>query len=147
MQSKIGEKNNNTIHLAIDSINVDALESLFYNQISEQLIRMRNAAITYNESQSEMTFLIDNVQHKLDTVNVEPDGSCLFGACVHQMLRTKIDSTTQSNETKKLRANVVTHIKSNYLEFKRELEGVALDLWQNEVDFNLELACKRFLEN
>lgn len=136
-----------TTHLKIEPIDVNSLELLIYNQISDQLIKMKNAAMTHNESQSEMIFLNGNVRHTLQKVKIDPDGSCLFGATIHQTLGTEIGSTTQTNETKKLRADVVDHIKNNRSDFKRELEGVVLDIWENEAKSNIELACTRFLQH
>lgn len=138
--------NNSTTHLLIEPIDVDTLESLIYSQISDQLIRMKNATITYDESRNEMKFIIEKIQQTLHTVEINADGSCLFGASVHQLLTTEIADKKQSNETKKLRADVVEHIKNNRLDFKHQLEGAALDLWEGEAKLNLESACKRFLE-
>lgn len=67
--------NNSTTYLSIEAIDVSNLESLIYNQISDQLIRMTNAALTYNESQTEMKFLVENVQHTLHTAEIDANGN------------------------------------------------------------------------
>lgn len=140
------QSSNSTTSLSIEPIDVSTLESLIYNQISDQLIQMKNVTMTHNEQLSEMIFLIGNARYSLHTVKIDANGSCLFGASIHQTLGTKIASTAQSEGTKKLRADVVAHIKKNRTEFKKELEGAALDLWETEARLNLEVACTRFLE-
>lgn len=146
MDNKPQSSNNLTTRLSIVSTDVGDLESIIYNQISDQLIEMKNAAMTHNESQIEMKFLIENVPHELQAVEIDANGSCLFGASVHQILKTEISSKLQSNETKKLRGDVVVHIQENLLQFKRELEGTVQHVWGPKVKSNLELACKYFLE-
>lgn len=140
------QSSNTTTSLSIEPIDVSTLESLIYNQISDQLIQMNNAAIKYNESLSKMNFIIESTRHMLHKVEIDANGSCLFGASIHQIHRTQIAGKTQSNETKNIRADVVAHIKKNRSGFKKELEGAALDLWEENAKLNLESACTRFLE-
>lgn len=144
-ENQIHDENINS-SLSIEPVNVSTFESLIYNQISDQLIRMKNAAMKHNESHSEIKFLIENTRHTLQTVTIDPNGNCLFGASIHQTLRTQIGSIIQSNETKQLRADVVAHIKTNRSEFKNELEGAALDLWESNETLDHELASTQFLE-
>lgn len=142
--------NNITTGLSIEThtiADITTLESMIYDQISEQLIHMYNATITNGESQTEMKFFINNVQHQLCTTQIEADGSCLFGAAIHQILKTKVGSTTQANETQKLRANVVAYIKQNRSEFNQELKDAALHLWGANTNFDIESACNQYIED
>lgn len=137
---------NSNASLSIEPVDVSTFESLIYNQISDQLIRMKNTAMTHNEPHSEVKFLIGNKRHTLHTVGIDANGNCLFGASIHQTFQTKIGGIVQSNETKQLRADVVAHIKNNRSEFQTELKGSALGLWQSVETLDLEWACTRFLE-
>lgn len=139
--------NNHSMTSALSIEPTNDLEQLIYNQISEQLLRMNNAVLAHNESKTEMIFFIENVQHKLLQSEIEPDGNCIFGALVHQMRMYKISSNKQSQGTKKLRVDVVDHIKKYPERFEKELDGVVLNLWGREAHSNLQLARETFLND
>lgn len=63
----------------------------------------------------------------LQLAKIKGDGNCLFRALAHQLFQEKLNTSKQNKSTKKLRADLVEYIKSNYADFEHELKGSVLD--------------------
>lgn len=127
-------------------LDINQLQSLIYNQISAQILDMSNAMIKYDETEKDMKFLIEDETYKAKYTKIAPNGSCFFGASVHQLLKHHTDSRLHAKETKKLRADVVNYIKKHRPNFEYELKGAAFDLWGGAVSEAIQSASTKFLE-
>lgn len=116
-----------------------------YTQISNQLGRMNDSVLSHGEKEHNMQFNITNSQCKLQVVKIPSDGSCLFGALIHQLFGTGIKSDEHRKLTAKLRADVVTHIKLNVESFEHELKGAVLNTFEGKKVRNMKQKCIDFL--
>lgn len=144
------DKNDRTIILQIDpiqkSMSNEDLLSLIYNQISEQIQEMIASTLKHNVTEIDMPFEIENEKFTMHVAEIEPDGSCLFSALVHQIFKSKIGSRVFSNAVAKLRRDVVHHIKEHRLDFEYELKGIVYELNEGKKVTDIEKACTKYLE-
>lgn len=144
--------NDSTIFLQIEqlseSFSIENVQSLIYDQISEQLNDMLEISLKHNIEENDMAFKIDNEEFTLQFAQIDADGNCMFAALTHQLSKTRIGSRSHSNAVSKLRKDVVKYIKSHRSEFEHELKGRIYE--QNELNGkkteNIENAWQHYLE-
>lgn len=98
---------------AADSIVVtlpDNEKSIFFEQMSSQNLRMMRLALENDEHKKVMVLKHDSRFDTIDVLEIDPDGNCLFGACVHQIHATKLGSPTHYELVAALRREAVEHI-------------------------------------
>lgn len=130
---------------SIDAQSISVLENVLYQQISDQILKMMATTYKYEESNEDMAFDLDHQNKTLQVSKVRADGSCLFRALAHQLFAEKLYTSAQDQSTKKLRADVVAHIKRNFEDFEHELKGCVLDRKQSSEVHDLDKECKLYL--
>lgn len=125
-------------------------KSVFFEQMSEQNLRMMRAALENKEHKKVMVLKNDNRFDTIDVVDVDPDGNCLYGACVHQIHATKLGTTEHYEMVAAIRKEVVDHISKNFSRYERVLkfrieEEAEAKTGKRPDDVN-EAQCKKFIE-
>lgn len=99
-------------------------EKKLFDQISNQIGKMFETAISHGDVFNEMSFkLLDDKFHKLKVVKMPGDGSCLFHSITHQLFNFKASSTEHKTASAKLREDVCKYITMHYSTFKLQLQS------------------------
>lgn len=121
----------------------------FFEQMSSQNLRMMRAALENNEQKNAMVVKIGDQVDTIDVLEIDPDGNCLLGTCVHQIHATKLGSKQHYDKVTAIRKEIVDHISNNFeryaavLKFRIEEEEEARSGKRpNNVD---ESQCKKFV--
>lgn len=128
-------------------LNISDLESLIYGQISNQIVHMNQIALKHNEQEVDLMFYIEDKEHILQVVEIEPDGNCLFGTLSHQLFDLKVGNRSHTTAMKKLRKDAVNHIKNHRKNFETELKGRLYELNEGKKITEMESACTDYVEN
>lgn len=88
-----------------------------YTQLSTQLTNVTAAVLRNSDQKEEIKFTLNKAPKKLLVAMIPGDGSCLYGALAHQLFMYKIGGKKHIEATKKLRADVVEHILTNFFVF------------------------------
>lgn len=104
-------------------LNEVEIRDIIFKQMSNQVAKMTENKILFDETERVMEFELNDKVYELDILKVNADGSCLYRAADHQMSCEKLNGTKQSQNTDNLRANVIAFIKSNYEKFEYDLKG------------------------
>lgn len=145
------EANSSTIFLQIEPLNesftIECVQSLIYEQISEQMNDMLEVLLKHNIEEHDMAFKIDGEEFFLKYAQIEPDGNCMFAALTHQLLKKKIGSRSHTNEVSKLRKHVVDYITNHRPEFEHDLKGIIYERNEGKEVKNIGKACDNYLKN
>lgn len=118
-----------------------------YQQISKQVLKMMETAYKFNECNENMIFELEEGEASCQVTKIKRDGNCLFRALAHQLFGETQSIRKQDQSMKRLRADVVAHIKENYADFEHELKGCVMDRKEN-VDVNsLDMECQLYLNH
>lgn len=125
-------------------------KSVFFEQMTKQNLRMMRAALENQEHKKVMVLKNDNRFDTIDVVDVDPDGNCLYGACVHQLHAFKVGSKEHYQMVAELRKAVVDHISKNFSRYERVLkfrieEEAEAKTGMRPDDVN-ETQCKQFVD-
>lgn len=105
----------------VDNNSSETVSSL-YKQFSTQSLRLFEAALTHNETKSQMQVIFGDRSASLNVFDILKDGNCLFGSLTHQLSLVKINSDEHVKQTADLRKNVVSHIIENIEQYKQVLK-------------------------
>lgn len=94
------------------------IEDQLYHQMTIQTIKMSNSAALNDEK----SFTFSNVHLQVKVGVTKPDGNCLFSSISHQLSLTVLDTITHEKNAKKLRQDVVTHIRSNIKDYVDQMK-------------------------
>lgn len=118
---------------------------LLYQQISEQIHKIRNATVSNDDRTERVQMTIANDPLWLEVANATPDGSCMFGSFVHQLFGYKIRSDAQVQAVRQLRRDVVQYISEHFSEFQHVLlDGVLHENSLSQTE-DTDRACRIFL--
>lgn len=106
---------------------------------------MSNVSLKNNENEIDITFFVEEKKCTLTLNEIDADGSCLFGALVHQFSKPKLNNRVHKNGNKKLRADIVAHLKKNRSDFQHELEGRIYEQFNEISNDNMKSAIDNFL--
>lgn len=94
-----------------------------YEQFSHQITTMTATLYTTTPKENMQIKLAENDFRTVNVSIVPADGNCLFTSLAHQLFGYRIGSKEMTRACKKLRADVVDHIKKNYASFEHEIKG------------------------
>lgn len=128
----------------------DNEKSIFFEQMSLQNLRMMRAALENEEHKKVMVLKCNGRFDTIDVLEIDPDGNCLYGACVHQIHATKLGTTKHYEMVAALRKDVVDHILKNFHRYVRVLkyrveEEAEIKTGQKPKNVN-ENQCKLFVD-
>lgn len=127
---KITEQQDNTNALSDESqaqsndlmkITIVDEASNLYCQMSAPILRLIESTLLNGENKNLMAIKHAEQFENIAVINVPGDGNCLFGACVHQIKRYKVNSTEHNDLVYQLRKNVVDYISDNLNWFKQSM--------------------------
>lgn len=72
------------------------------------------AALENEEHKKVMVLKCNGQFDTIDVLEIDPDGNCLYGACVHQIHATKLGTTKHYEMVAALRKDVVDHILKKF---------------------------------
>lgn len=137
---------NSNIHSEQMTIENENLHNKLFEQLSKQNLQNIVNRMKMNENVAKMNFKIGSENHTVDIVKIAPNGAFFFGAVAHQIYGLKVDSKEHKQKTTELRAEVVSHIQSNYENFELALKGRVYEGKTERVDAaNLKSECLIFL--
>lgn len=125
-------------------------KTAFFEQMSSQNLRMMRAALENNEQKNAMVMKVGNQAVTIDVLEIDPDGNCLIGTCVHQIHATKLGSKQHYDMVTALRKEIVDHIINNFeryahvIKFRIEEEEEAQS--GKKPDNVDDAQCKKFVE-
>lgn len=119
-------------------------ETLLCEQILSQIKNMAKIALKHSETREIMYVNVEEIS-PIIAAKIEPDGSCLFGALAHQLFFEKINSTEHRKSMKKLREDVVIHIKRNFKSFENVLIERVHDWKRSSTILDVQKECNIFL--
>lgn len=91
-----------------------SLRDEIFKQISTQVLEMTEITLTNSEKTMKMTIQVNGVAKSVEVAKIASDGDCLFAALVHQIHHVEINSDDHDRLCKKIRLEVVDHIKKNF---------------------------------
>lgn len=110
-----------------------------FTQLKVQALKMKNAVHRSNEMTESMSFNIDEeVSGHVFISNIAADGNCMFGALAHQLFYVKLNSKQHDELTKKLREQVVAHIKENFASYAQIIKGRILERGTQAMEMDKE---------
>lgn len=140
----------------IEYASVRDLETLIYEQISKQSLKMIEISLQNKEIVETMDFVHSDKTYDLNVVNISPDGNCLIGAMVHQIFGDKLLSKEHELAVIRLRVDVVKYIHDNLKWFELELKNRIYNIKDKQVQEgdrrkikieNFEEEAKKFLHD
>lgn len=117
--------NQTTILLKIETVLADEIN--VYDQLSRQIAKMVECFAKNNDGTTAMSFDIEEKTCCAEIAKIESDGSCLFGALVHQLHGFQLSSSMYKKAVVDLRSEVVDYIRANISTFEHELKGRIYD--------------------
>lgn len=124
------------------------VRNIIFQQISKQNLFMMSTTLKHNEESECMNFELNSERITLMVCEIDPYGSCLFGALAHQMYGCKIKSAEHEQKTGELRERAVNHIRSNFERFKFILKGRVYEESKDPVDAEeVDTECRVFLNS
>lgn len=155
--NKKTSERNTTIELVIQPIatkcEIDTveLESEFYSQMKQQIIKMGNIAAKNHDEFAETVLGTagkgTKIWKTIKYCQVSANGNCFFLSMSHQFFGCKIGSEQHIQHATELRQNVVSHIKEHFRRFQHELKGRVYDTWVDGADDDIDKACHDFIES
>lgn len=128
------------------NLSFDDLQSQIYDQISTQLIQMKESSVKHKETEQSMDFMVQNKNCSLKFDKIKADNSCLFRSIEHQLNRSKLHTRTQTTASIKLRQQIVEHIKEHRKSFEMELKGSVFER-SDRKKLNMSEECDYFLNH
>lgn len=117
-------------------------DRLLFDQISAQISKVYETSLSQNALLEEVPFkLSDDESHLLLVTPMPKDGSCLFHSIAHQLFTHNASNAEHKRAAKKLRTDVVKHIKTNYSSFKQELQGRVYETVNEDQIENMNEEC------
>lgn len=123
----------------------DEEEDLVYTQISEQIVLMTETVLRNDLKQYNMRHKLNGAISNIQVVKIKRDGNCLYRAITHQLHRQNLNSRAYEQTVKKLRKDVVSHIKANYDKYLPQLKNSVYEQGNSIMDIDAE--CYDFLYN
>lgn len=147
----LGDSHEVTIKLQVDALKEGTISNLntFKTNWKIQNIRTKNIhreMLARSECGIQLT---PGEISNIEVCQVPEDGSCLFGAAVHQHFLSAIGSDEYNQNVLNLRKNVVDHIRSNPDQYKHDILNRILELGSDhkkisEIE-NVEEECEKYL--
>lgn len=118
----------------IDDSNVSQLQSMIYQQITEQLSRMEFVSFSIKQKR-RMSFYSEGKQYLLETKPISKDGNCLYGSIADQLLGIPEHKNNEKTTTASgLRKTVMDYIGLNSWKFTNEIRGQVYDKFPYEME-------------
>lgn len=129
-----------------NEIKHDDLEQL-YTQLSTQLTNVTAAVLQNSDQEEEIKFTLNKAPKRLLVAVIPGDGSCLYGALAHQLWMFKISSQKHIEATKKLRADVVEHILTNFSFFEHHIKDRVYEVKNGKEITDMSMECKMYVRH
>lgn len=133
---------------------IEDLETKIYEQISKQSIKMIEISLQNKENVEAMDLIHSDKTYNLNVVTISPDGNCLIGAMVHQIVGHKLLSKEHELAVIRLRVDVVKFLNDNLKRFEFELKNRIYNMKEKQIQKgvkrkvkieNFEEEAKKFL--
>lgn len=126
--------------------NENNLQSHIFEQISKQNLFIMSSTLKVNEQKEVMSFELNSKKFTVMISEIDPYGSCLFGALAHQIYGCEIKSEEHERRTAELRVKVINHIQRNFERFKFHLKGRVYEESRDPIiPATVDSECKFFL--
>lgn len=127
----------------IEEINLDYIRSKLYDQINNQMLKMKEQCDMNDETLYNMEFMCGDKKYDLQIGLIVPDGNCLFSALAHQIFDSKLNSDELATQSIDMRADVMQCLNDNSFLFEADILGSISDKHVNDED--KENAYKNYL--
>lgn len=100
--------------------------------MASQNLHNISAKLKNGEPTHTMKFKLNGNIQNVTIIEINPDGSCLFGTPAHQLYRFKVGSEEHIQATGTLRAEAVSYILSNFEQFEFVLKDRVYETVNNK---------------
>lgn len=120
--------------------------NVLHEQISNQISSVLSSVLVHGQQQTDMQFFLNDRKATVKVTKIIGDGNCLFSAIAHQLYYLNVNSLEHENAHKKLRYDVVAHIRSNFSSFEHQIKDRIFELKDmHEID-DINKECQFFLQ-
>lgn len=128
-----------------DEVHSESVLRAMYDQISDQMSRMKGVCDKNYEQLESMKFMCMEQLSESQIALIEKNGNCLFTAIAHQIFGAQLKSDELDYQSKEPRADVVAFIKANMSLFKWYMLGSIYAKNPTEEIKDQNKACERYL--